>query len=122
MKTRNWSIRSKIVALVAVPLTALFALWIFATALTAGPAVNLLSARTLLDTVGNPGEVLVGDLQRERRLSVEFMSVPDASPDRLTAQRAATDRAAATFRRLAGSDRAQKAASATLRDRIRRMI
>ena len=57
MRTRNWSIRSKIVALVAVPLAALLALWIFATTLTAGPAFNLLSARTLLDSVGNPGEV-----------------------------------------------------------------
>src|SRR3954465_10300750 len=74
MRTRNWSIRSKIIALVSVPLTALLALWIFATVLTAGPALNLLSARTLLESVGNPGEVLVGELQRERRLSVEYLS------------------------------------------------
>ena len=51
MRTRNWSIRSKIIALVAVPLTALLALWVFATVLTVGPAFNLLSAQTLLDTV-----------------------------------------------------------------------
>ena len=85
MKTRNWSIRSKIIALVAVPLTALLALWIFATSLTAGPAFNLLSAQTLLDTVGRPGEVLVGELQHERRLSVVFLvrhrSGRDPGPD-----------------------------------------
>jgi signal transduction histidine kinase len=122
MRTRNWSIRSKIVALIAVPLTALLALWIFATTLTVGPAFNLLSARTLLDTVGNPGEVLVGELQKERRLSVEFLAVPDAQNGRLTTQRAATDRAAGTFRRSAGGDDAQQAASATLRARISQVI
>src|ERR1044071_4887289 len=79
MRTRNWSIRSKIIALVAVPLTALLALWIFATALTAGPALNLLSADTLLDRVGHPGAVLVGELQLERRRSVEFLSGTDAT-------------------------------------------
>ena len=41
MKSRYWSIRSKIIALVAVPLTALLALWVFATVLTVGPAFNL---------------------------------------------------------------------------------
>jgi signal transduction histidine kinase len=119
MRTRNWSIRSKIIALVAVPLTALAALWIFATALTAGPAVNLLSARTLLDTVGHPGEVLVGELQKERRLSVVHLSGTAATvPGALADQRAATDRAAAQFRRTAGGDDARDAASDTLRTRI----
>src|SRR4051795_458319 len=123
LRSRNWSIRSKIVALVAVPLTALMALWIFATTITAGPALRLLSAQTLLDSVGNPGEVLVGELQKERRLSVEYLSAgPGASPARLTSQRAVTDRAATDFRRAAGSREARRAASETLRDRIDQMF
>jgi signal transduction histidine kinase len=122
MKTRNWSIRSKIIALIAVPLAALLALWVFATTLTVGPAFNLLSARTLLDTVGNPGEVLVGEFQRERRLSVEFLSNPDASPAALVGQRLITDRAAADFRRAAGSRDAQNAASDPLRVRIQQVF
>jgi signal transduction histidine kinase len=129
MKTRNWSIRSKIVALVAVPLAALLALWVFATTLTVGPAFNLLSANTLLDTVGTPGEVLVGELQRERRLSVQFLSTPtdpdgatDGAPTALATQRTVTDRAIADFRRSASSDDAQDAASDTLRVRIRQII
>jgi signal transduction histidine kinase len=122
MKTRNWSIRSKIIALIAVPLAALLALWVFATTLTVGPAFNLLSARTLLDTVGNPGEVLVGEFQRERRLSVEFLSNPDASPAALAGQRLITDRAAADFRRAAGSRDAQNAASDLLRVRIQQVF
>ena len=40
MNTRNWSIRSKIIALVAVPMAALLALWIFATTLTARPGAE----------------------------------------------------------------------------------
>jgi signal transduction histidine kinase len=122
MRTRNWSIRSKIIALVVVPLSALLALWIFATVLTAGPAVNLLSARTLLDTVGNPGEVLVGELQRERRASVVYLSDVHVSADALTAQRAATDRAAADFRSAASSNEAQDAASPALRSRISQIL
>ncbi|MEV4639388.1 nitrate- and nitrite sensing domain-containing protein [Actinoplanes sp. NPDC049548] len=122
MRTRNWSIRSKIIALVAVPLTALLALWVFATAITAGPAVNLLSAQTLLDTVGTPGEVLMGEIQRERRLSVVFLADPKGSPADLTAQRAATDRAAADFRRTAGSEQARRAAGDTLESRIRQIF
>ena len=122
MKTRNWSIRSKIIALVVVPLSAVLGLWIFATVLTAGPAMRLLSAQTLLDTVGNPGQVLVGELQRERRLSVIFLSDLNGSPDALATQRAATDRAAAEFRRAAGSADAQDAADAGLRSRINQIF
>ena len=118
MRSRNWSIRSKIIALVSVPLTALLALWIFATVLTAGPAFNLLNAQTLLDSVGTPGQVLVGELQRERRLSVEYLSVSGVVPPALTEQRVATDRAAAEFRRAASSAKAQDAASDALRIRI----
>ena len=122
MRTRNWSIRSRIIALIAVPLAALLALWIFATTLTAGPALNLLSAQTLLDTVGNPGEVLMAELQHERKLSVAYLSSPDVSHDTLTTQREVTDKAAADFRRAAGSRKAQNAASDALRTRISQMF
>jgi signal transduction histidine kinase len=122
MTTRNWSIRSKIIALIAVPLAALLALWVFATTLTIGPALNLLSAQTLLDTVGNPGQVLVGELQRERKLSVEYLSAANAPATELAAQRAATDRAAADFRRSAGSKDAQDAAAGTLLPRIDQLV
>jgi signal transduction histidine kinase len=123
VKTRNWSIRTKIVALVAVPLVALLALWVFATSLTIGPALRLLSAQTLLDSVDRPGEVLVGELQKERRLSVVQLSAPaDAPRTALATQRAATDRAIADFRSAAGGSDAQAAAGQTLRDRIRQML
>ncbi|WP_082771881.1 nitrate- and nitrite sensing domain-containing protein, partial [Actinoplanes sp. TFC3] len=125
MRTRSWSIRSKIIALVVVPLVALLALWSFATAITAGPAVNLLSARTLLESVGDPGEVLVGELQRERKLSVAYLSDPKADAASLTAQRAVTDRAATDFTSTAVdavSGEAWRAASGTLETRIRQIV
>ncbi len=117
MNTRNWSIRSKIVALVAVPLTALLALWIFATVLTAGPALNLLAARTLLDNIGRPGETLVAELQRERRLSLVYLADPDEAPA-LAEQRTRTDQAVAAFRRGAASGAVRNAADDPLLARI----
>ena len=122
MRTRNWSIRSKIIALAAVPLTALLALWVFATGVTAGPALKLLSAQTLVDKVGSPGERLLGQLQLERRLSVAYLSDDQTLPPALVAQRASTDRAAADFRRSAGSADAQDAADDVLRTRIRQLF
>ncbi|HEY0535378.1 MAG TPA: nitrate- and nitrite sensing domain-containing protein [Actinoplanes sp.] len=118
MRTRNWSIRSKIIALITVPLVAFLALWIFATTLTAGPAFNLLHARTLVDQVGTPGIELVGQLQRERLFSVEYLSGTGAVPTALSDQRAATDRVAEQFRRTAGGDAVQNAANDALRNRI----
>ncbi|GAA3344579.1 hypothetical protein GCM10020358_48390 [Amorphoplanes nipponensis] len=122
MRTRNWSIRSKIIALAAVPLTALLALWIFATAVTAGPASNLLSAQTLVDRVGSPGERLIGQLQLERRMSVAYLSDRQAGATALVAQRASTDRAAADFRRSASAADAQDAADDNLKARIRQLF
>ncbi|MCO8272741.1 nitrate- and nitrite sensing domain-containing protein [Actinoplanes sp. TRM 88003] len=118
MKKRYWSIRSKIIVLAAVPLTAVLALWLFATTLTAGPAFNLLSARTVLDNVGNPGIELVGQLQRERLFSVEYLSATGPPSQALLAQRTATDRSIANFRRLAEGGEARGATSDELRARI----
>ncbi|WP_051799618.1 nitrate- and nitrite sensing domain-containing protein [Catenuloplanes japonicus] len=105
MNIRNWSIRSKIIALVSVPLVALTALWAFATVLTVGPATVLLASQDVLDQVGRPGEELAAELQQERRLSLIYLagnaSTPTARQDNvaLTTQRARTDEAMAEFRR-----------------------
>ncbi|MDG4828873.1 nitrate- and nitrite sensing domain-containing protein [Solwaraspora sp. WMMD1047] len=98
MNTRNWPIRSKIVALVAAPIAALLALWIFATTLTVGPASSLLAAQTLLDELGKPGEAMVAELQRERRLSTIYLAGRDNTTE-LAEQRVRTDAAITEFRR-----------------------
>ncbi|BBH66408.1 histidine kinase [Actinoplanes sp. OR16] len=84
--------------MVAVPLVALFALWMFATAVTAGPALNLLEARDAVHKLGNPGLQLIAQLQRERHFSTIYVSASKPAAGDLTRERAATDQAVATFR------------------------
>ncbi|WP_436522991.1 nitrate- and nitrite sensing domain-containing protein [Actinoplanes sp. HUAS TT8] len=99
MRSRNWSIRSKIIAMVAVPLAALLALWVFATAATAGPAMDLLNARDAVHRLGDPGLQLIAQLQRERHFSAVYLSAGRKTPAAdLTTQRAATDQAINGFR------------------------
>ncbi|WP_229073063.1 nitrate- and nitrite sensing domain-containing protein [Actinoplanes sp. DH11] len=98
MRSRNWSIRSKIIAMAAVPLAALLALWIFATVVTAGPALNLLESRDAVHKLGNPGLQLIAQLQRERHFSAIYVSAAKPAATELNRERDATDRAAGTFR------------------------
>ncbi|WP_203825182.1 sensor histidine kinase [Actinoplanes palleronii] len=102
MRSRNWSIRSKIIAMVSVPLVALLALWGFATAATIGPAMDLLSARDAVHRLGDPALQLIAQLQRERHFSAVYLSAPKTPITDLKAQRAATDQAIAGFRAAAG--------------------
>ncbi|WP_443083897.1 nitrate- and nitrite sensing domain-containing protein [Verrucosispora sp. WMMA2121] len=131
MNTRDWPIRSKLTALVVVPVTALLALWIFATTLTFGPALDLLAARTLLYDLGRPGETVVAELQRERRLSVVHLASPrtecgqpsaDCVLPALVAQRGRTDAAITELRRRVGGDQLRDAAGELLEARLERLI
>ncbi|TCB95760.1 HAMP domain-containing protein [Micromonospora zingiberis] len=131
MNTRDWPIRSKLTALVVVPVTALLALWIFATTLTFGPALDLLAARTLLYDLGRPGETVVAELQRERRLSVVQLASPRSGCDRqstgcalpaLREQRARTDAAVAELRRRVSGEKLRDAAGDLLEARLDRLL
>lgn len=117
MDTRDWPIRAKLTALVVTPVAALLALWIFATTLTFGPALDLLAARTLLYDLGRPGEAVVAELQRERRLSVVQLAGPTALPA-LTEQRRRTDAAVAELRRRTGGEKLRDAADDLLDARL----
>ena len=121
METQNWPIRSKIVALVAVPIAALTALWIFATTLTVGPASSLLAARTLLDEIGRPGEALIAELQQERRLSVMRLADPAVAPA-LADQRLRTDNALAELRRRVSDEDLRDRTSALVDARIDQLL
>ncbi|MER5336023.1 nitrate- and nitrite sensing domain-containing protein [Micromonospora sp. NPDC002717] len=121
MKSRDWPIRSKLTALVVVPVTALLALWIFATTLTFGPALDLLAARTLLYDLGHPGEAVVAELQRERRLSVVHLAGGDVAPG-LAEQRQRTDRAVAELRRRVGGEELRDAAGDHLDTRVDHLV
>ncbi|WP_018252159.1 sensor histidine kinase [Salinispora mooreana] len=121
MNTRDWPIRSKLTALVVAPVTALVALWIFATTLTFGPAQSLLSAHTLLNEFGRPGEAVVAELQRERRLSVVYLAAETADVG-LDAQRRHTDEVIAELRRRAAGDALRDATSDLLDVRLDRLL
>ncbi|ABP56030.1 nitrate- and nitrite sensing domain-containing protein [Salinispora tropica] len=121
MNTRDWPIRAKLTALVVAPVTALLTLWIFATTLTYGPAQSLLAARTLLNEFGRPGEAVVAELQRERRLSVVYLAAESAQVD-LDSQRRQTDEAIAELRRRAAGDDLRDATSDLLDVRLDRLL
>ncbi|WP_229403136.1 sensor histidine kinase [Micromonospora okii] len=117
MNTRDWPIRWKLTALVVAPVSALLALWIFATSLTLGPALDLLSARTLLTDLGRPGEAVVAELQRERRLTVVQLA-GTGELLALTEQRRRTDTAIAELRGRVSHERLRDATGDVLDARI----
>ncbi|MEO3776950.1 nitrate- and nitrite sensing domain-containing protein [Micromonospora sp. B11E3] len=121
MNTRDWPIRSKLTALVVAPVSALLALWIFATTLTFGPALDLLSARTLFYDLGRPGEAVVVELQRERRLTVQQLAGNDELPA-LSEQRQRTDRALAELRHRVAGERLRDAADDLLDSRVDHLL
>jgi signal transduction histidine kinase len=121
MNTRDWPIRSKLTALVVAPVTALLALWIFATTLTFGPALDLLAARTLLYDLGRPGETVVAELQRERRISMVQLTGAGELPA-LVEQRLRTDQAVAELRRRVAGERLRDAAGDLLDARLDQLV
>ncbi|MFC0031774.1 nitrate- and nitrite sensing domain-containing protein [Micromonospora chaiyaphumensis] len=121
MNTRDWPIRAKLTALVIGPVTGLLALWIFATTLTFGPALDLLAARTLLYDLGRPGESVVAELQRERRLSVVQLAGDTALPA-LAEQRTRTDQAIAELRRRVDGEKLRDAADDLLDVRLDQLV
>ncbi|MGC4807157.1 sensor histidine kinase [Micromonospora sp. DT233] len=121
MNTRDWPIRSKLTALVIVPVSALMALWIFATSLAVGPAMDLLSADTLLSELGRPGEKVVAELQRERRLTV-LQLAGDTRLPALAEQRRSTDTAVADLRRRAASKQLRAVTEDVLDARVEQFL
>ncbi|HWS34418.1 MAG TPA: nitrate- and nitrite sensing domain-containing protein, partial [Actinoplanes sp.] len=119
---RTWSIRSKIIALVSVPVTAMVALWIFATVLTIGPAISLTSTQTLVESFSAPGWNLLLQTQKERQLSVEFLADRNAGSTALAAQRVATDQAAALWRTNVDKDETQRLASDSFLPRLNDVV
>jgi signal transduction histidine kinase len=102
MRNRR-SIRTKIIGMIAVPLLALIAMWLFALSSLVGSALELRSTSVLSSQVQSPGEQMVTELQKERKLTQLYLAVPGTSESALAAQRSRTDAAISTFRRLSGS-------------------
>ncbi|MCD0448445.1 nitrate- and nitrite sensing domain-containing protein [Actinocorallia sp. API 0066] len=107
--------RTKITAL----LLSLAALWVFAAWVTLREGVNLLWVQQMDQRISQPGDVLLLDLQKERRLSMILAGQRDpANVDALREQRAATDKSRAEYTRLADSTLARLASDDLLERRI----
>ncbi|WP_440067658.1 sensor histidine kinase [Streptosporangium sp. OZ121] len=110
------SIRFKVSVLLVIPLASLVALWGFATVVTVGDSVSLLSVGTLYDTVAKPAGDLGTAVQREHLLSAEYLATrSDADRDTLVGQRSVTDQARARLRQQTTGDAAQAAMSEEMR-------
>jgi signal transduction histidine kinase len=112
--TSTWSIRRKLLAVLAVPVVAMVLLWVVATWVTLAPGLALLDARTTVDAVGRPAQALIAALQEERKLAVAYVAATDrASGGRdaqaLSEQYERTDQAVADFRARANTGQARSA-------------
>ncbi|MFB4296983.1 nitrate- and nitrite sensing domain-containing protein [Actinomadura sp. NTSP31] len=118
---RTRPIRSKVAALLLVPLVSLVAIWVYAADLTGRAALAQRKYHTLNEQFAASGQGLLVELGKERQASVVYLSGPRkaaATPAGLTAQRARLDKAVATFRRTSTSDAARGATTAEMRSRV----
>ncbi|TDC12880.1 hypothetical protein E1284_22005 [Actinomadura bangladeshensis] len=123
MKTpRTRSIRSKVTALLLVPLLSLVALWGYAASVTGGEAIAQRNYHTLDRMFGPSGQSVLVELGRERQMSGTFLSTPRSTPGgipvALVAQRTRVDQAVERFRREAASEAARDAATEEMRGRV----
>ncbi|GAB2931947.1 sensor histidine kinase [Nonomuraea fastidiosa] len=98
MGSRNTRLRTKVTAL----LLSLAALWVFAAWVTLREGVNLLWVTQVNDSVVDPSEPLLVELQKERRISAVHLSDPTSrSRKEMEAQRKRSDSTLASFREAA---------------------
>ncbi|MEV4809723.1 nitrate- and nitrite sensing domain-containing protein [Micromonospora avicenniae] len=81
---------------------ALLMLWSYAAYLTGADAADLLRVRALAETLGQPTDRLISDLQTERRLTAGTIAGGPQEPSALTGARTGTDRTVTALRDAAG--------------------
>ncbi|MFD1937441.1 MULTISPECIES: sensor histidine kinase [Nonomuraea] len=115
---RSRTIRVKIVGLLLVPLVSMITLWGVIVAVTAGESLELRSYKERWTNLRQPASQLIGELQRERLTSARLVVRRHAPADQSDAyeQRARTDAARDSFRRL--SDRSRSSSSEAVRRQI----
>ncbi|MFC9972377.1 nitrate- and nitrite sensing domain-containing protein [Spirillospora sp. NPDC127200] len=123
MSPRLSSIRARITLLVLVPLLSLAGLWAFVTVTSYGDAAQLLNSREFQQKSVLPTQRLIGELQKERRLSVWRLGA-DPSADRgvLNAQRQSTDEARAAVERHSRDAALREAVLPSVRARIEALV
>ncbi|WP_258943384.1 sensor histidine kinase [Actinomadura luteofluorescens] len=119
---RRRSIRSKVTALLLVPLLSLVALWGYAAIITGRDALAQRRYHTLDREFAPSGQGVLVELGKERLASAVFLSTPRQAaggiPAALVSQRSRLDDAVENFRRKAASDAARSATNAEMESRV----
>ena len=117
------TIRSKLLALLVLPLAALIILWAYAAGSTLDQALRLSKTSTLFREVNAPALRVVSALRREYLESAEYLATRGTT-DRveLTHRRVETDAALRALREAAEPREIQTAFSAEARDRFRELM
>ena len=123
MGFRLRSIRQRIFLLILVPVLSLIGLYIFATSITAGNAINLARANTLRNATGVPAGIFLSALDTERPLAMVYLSSPTgANLAVLEAQESKTSGAVATARAALTASATQSNASAAEKAAIKTLL
>ncbi|GAA2728130.1 sensor histidine kinase [Actinocorallia aurantiaca] len=121
-RSRSQPIRSAILSLLAVPLTALIVLWAFTASGVLTQGLDLARARTLDADLVNPVQDLVIALQHERELSMLSMGAPTGvRPGELQTYREITNSAREIFDRNIAGRNLRGSVDAGTRDRMDRL-
>ncbi|MEU8798760.1 nitrate- and nitrite sensing domain-containing protein [Spirillospora sp. NPDC048819] len=120
--TRTRSIRTKVAALLLVPLLSLVTLWGYAANVTGRDALAQRNYHTLDRKFAPSGQGVLVELGKERQASAVFLSTPrskaPSTPNALVLQRNRVDDAIAHFRREATSEAARGATTEEMEERV----
>lgn len=105
MPFRVRTIRTKIMALLVVPLVSLVGLWGFGAFITAESALDVRKMGSNYQVFGHPAEELLIAIQEERRASVGYLATSDSAISGLRDAQIATSRALSILREAAAGDR-----------------
>ncbi|MCO6009849.1 nitrate- and nitrite sensing domain-containing protein [Actinoallomurus purpureus] len=118
-RSGRWSLRTRLLVLVLVPLICLAGVWGFAAFLASRDAIGKYEASTAYEKVALPGANLAAMLQRERGASAVLLSTKGREGGQdVAAGRAAADAAQAAFRGSALSGDARSSISPTTHQRL----
>ncbi len=111
-------LRTRLAVLAAVLIT----LWSYAAYVSSQDAVDLLRVRALADTLGQPIDRLILNLQTERRITAETIAGAGQATPELVEAREATDRAAAEIREFTKGRDLRLLSAGAVRDRAGELI
>ncbi|MCG5439527.1 nitrate- and nitrite sensing domain-containing protein, partial [Micromonospora foliorum] len=111
-------IRTRLAVLAAVLVT----LWSHAAYVSSQDAVDLLRVRALADTLGQPIDRLILNLQTERRITAETLAGAGQTTPELVGARHGTDRAAAEIREFTKGRDLRLLSAGTVRDRAGELV